>query len=238
MTSARQSEPATSESDDWCDLLVETTSQAGASRVRSRLKSPTSQVEDRPKQSRVSSQALQTEMKRQPKVKGGDHIKRRGDHVRHEQARIEEPVQKKGSHPTKQPNKSRKLAPAESANRATTLKPRHLPQNYREQEVIFATAIQEARKIRDLRTELASARSSPLLDKEWAKAAGFDDVLMLHHRLRAGQAARSALVEMHAPLVKSVCRKYAPSLVKTGGLVQYSDLYQEATLGLIRAAEL
>jgi len=46
---------------------------------------------------------------------------------------------------------------------------------------------------------------------------------------------------MNSPLVWSVCRRYRPSLQaarKAGGSLQEVDLVQEATIGLIRAAEL
>jgi RNA polymerase sigma factor (sigma-70 family) len=59
----------------------------------------------------------------------------------------------------------------------------------------------------------------------------------LHAALRAGRQAKDDLVAMNAPLVLSVASKYTKYVLATGGVLQPADLMQEATIGLIRAAE-
>mmetsp|Transcript_45023 Transcript_45023/g.88596 ORF Transcript_45023/g.88596 Transcript_45023/m.88596 type:complete len:244 (-) Transcript_45023:263-994(-) len=72
---------------------------------------------------------------------------------------------------------------------------------------------------------------------QWATACGLQSSDQLALTLQAGRAARESLVAMNAGLVGAVCRKYRSAVMQQGGVVTMADLKQEATIGLIRAAE-
>jgi hypothetical protein len=122
--------------------------------------------------------------------------------------------------PTLQPKRS-PLLPRVSASEAAAI-------DYHEKEVVYASAIQKARQLRELRNTLVTAakreqrlkeglgnlqpsqQHTPppvVMDAAWAKAANLT-VEELHTQLRAGRQATDDLVAMNAPLVLSVAKKY------------------------------
>jgi len=123
---------------------------------------------------------------------------------------------------TLQPKRS-PLLPRVSAAEAAAI-------DYHEKEVVYASAIQKARQLRELRNTLVTAarreqrqqverlghrqsqqqQQTPppvIMDAVWAKAANMT-VEELHSQLRAGRQATDDLVAMNAPLVLSVAKKY------------------------------
>ena len=132
-------------------------------------------------------------------------------------------------------------------------------------EIPLCLAIQTERNFTDTRFELAKQLGRQPTNEEWTAAVGLEPG-QLFKRVLAGRRAKGELVAMNSGLVRSICRKYTygksgttatspsttyhspstiyrPSLTADHPLAlteagfQESDLVQEGTMGLIRAAE-
>jgi hypothetical protein len=111
-------------------------------------------------------------------------------------------------------------------------------QQRNELEIQYSLQIQEARRLRDVRKRISiQAPGEDLSMATWAEAAGLLSSSDITKRLRSGNEAKRALVEMNMPLVRMLLKKYRPSLVANGIMLQDGDLEQEGIIGLVRATE-
>mmetsp|Transcript_36154 Transcript_36154/g.47684 ORF Transcript_36154/g.47684 Transcript_36154/m.47684 type:complete len:377 (+) Transcript_36154:175-1305(+) len=101
----------------------------------------------------------------------------------------------------------------------------------REEEIRIMLQIQKYNELHALSDLLTSKYGQSLTVGEWASAAGRDTVQLLDD-LNKGNKARVELLRAHEILVESIARKY----VGTKSM-SHSDLVQEGSLGLIKAAE-
>mmetsp|Transcript_24704 Transcript_24704/g.66591 ORF Transcript_24704/g.66591 Transcript_24704/m.66591 type:complete len:627 (+) Transcript_24704:167-2047(+) len=104
----------------------------------------------------------------------------------------------------------------------------------RAKEIPLCLAIQTERNFTDTRFELAKQLGRQPSNEEWTAAVGLEPG-QLFKRVLEGRRAKGELVAMNSGLVRSICRKYTYALTEAG--FQESDLVQEGTMGLIRAAE-
>ncbi|CAM9481768.1 unnamed protein product, partial [Phaeothamnion confervicola] len=99
--------------------------------------------------------------------------------------------------------------------------------------------IQEAARLRRLRKEAVAEAGRDLRWAEWASAVGLTPDA-LSSRLAAGDAAKNTMVVCNLGLVRHVVGSYMASSSRRGGATcrfMPQDLIQDASLGLIRAAE-
>ncbi|KAG5188824.1 hypothetical protein JKP88DRAFT_177604 [Tribonema minus] len=102
-----------------------------------------------------------------------------------------------------------------------------------DQEVVLGKKIQQLMAMESLRDQLQAALRRPPTDDEWAEACGYpaDQRRLFRDAYRERLRAKHAMVSSNMRLVIAVAKRYG----RMG--VPLSDLVQEGSLGLIRAAE-
>lgn len=110
-----------------------------------------------------------------------------------------------------------------------------------DEEILLGMQIQDAARLRRIARDFMAENGREAGWQEWAAAAGIDGET-LEARLGAGDAAKNAMVVSNLGLARHVVGAYLASSRGRSGdhstcRFVPQDLIQEATLGLIRAAE-
>lgn len=105
----------------------------------------------------------------------------------------------------------------------------------REQEYALAHTIQAGTRVHKLKAEHESSNGAPLSKKEWAQLANLP-TNELRKIVSDYRTAKQELVSSNMGLVHAVVRNYMHKARYRG--IPMEELFQEGTLGLIRASEL
>ena len=101
----------------------------------------------------------------------------------------------------------------------------------KEEEVTLGMKIQRLVKLQETKSELEERIERDATDAEWADVCGFEDVREFRELVHECTQAKHLMVRSNMRLVIAVAKKY-------GSLgVPLTDLIQEGSIGLVRAAE-
>ncbi|KAF6002943.1 hypothetical protein F1559_001213 [Cyanidiococcus yangmingshanensis] len=104
-----------------------------------------------------------------------------------------------------------------------------------EEEVALAREIQELNRMEEKRQDLEKRLRRPPTHHEWAQALKLGSVAALQEALARGHRARNRLVTSNLRLVNAIVNRFTRRAETLG--ITTSDLMQEGSIGLIRAAE-
>jgi len=104
-----------------------------------------------------------------------------------------------------------------------------------EEEVALAREVQHLNRIEEKRQDLEKMLHRPPTSQEWARALNMKSAAELQEALARGHQARNRLVTSNLRLVNAIVNRFSRRAEAIG--VTMSDLMQEGSIGLIRAAE-
>jgi RNA polymerase primary sigma factor len=104
-----------------------------------------------------------------------------------------------------------------------------------EEEIALAREIQELNRMEQKRQELEKKLQRAPTHQEWAQAMKYKSVAALREALTRGHRARNRLVTSNLRLVNAIVNRFSRRAETLG--ITISDLMQEGSIGLIRAAE-
>ena len=106
-----------------------------------------------------------------------------------------------------------------------------------EEEVELARTIQRGVDLHKTKADVEAFRGRAITREEWAKAASLPSTRDLRRHISDYRTAKSDLVTANLGLVYSVARSKHGNRLRNAGISE-DELVQEASIGLIRAAEL